>query len=719
MFDKNLNNILPRTDNQVMEPVVFDGLIDKLADAVLAIDTSGVLRGANETAESRFGWRREEWLGRSLLELIHPDDLEWSISSLDTVVTKDVGTPIEIRVRSANDWRLVEVIGTTLDDESEDLILLSIRDLTERRLWEVAGNDTELFRSIMQNSPTLTFLTDARGDVRAVSAALIRLTGRGPDEAIGKNVADLVVPPDRGRLSLALQNLAKSDHGRAKLEVIFSATGRSAVPCQLSMVNLLADPTVRGLLISAHDITELREIRQELEHLAGHDPLTGLPNRSQLTRVLQTWLETANPTDERVAVAFIDLDRFKPVNDLYGHETGDELLINVASRLRSVIRGDDLVARFGGDEFVVIARNTSANLNLEQLRTRYEEVISRPFNLTIGEVHIGASAGVIEAVPGDDVENVLAEADVAMYAAKNNRHTATSQGRTVVVRRRLAERVSQALDMGEFVVHYQPIVELATGRWVGLEALARWDHPEQGLLLPADFLDIIDDIGRGTRLGEIVIETVCADMNRLQRDAGVQPGIAVNASVDEMTDPEYPSLIADSLRRWGIAPGRFTVEISERSMLERRSRSGVAVSTSLAALADAGIHLAVDDFGTGYSSLTHLVSFPVNTIKIDRTFVAGVVGDAQRRSVITALIGLADNTDMTVIAEGIDQPDQITVLRSLGCRLGQGFHFARPMPYEALELAYRTEGMLRSTVEVSTEDSEADELAQVRARRLP
>jgi diguanylate cyclase (GGDEF)-like protein/PAS domain S-box-containing protein len=605
------------------------------------------------------------------------------------------------------------VIGTPLDHETEDVILMSVRDLTQRRLWEVAGDDVAMFRSIMQNSPTLTFLTDDEGMVRAASPSLLRLTGRGPDEAIGASLLDLVIPADRGRLSRALHALVEDTHGKTKLEVVFSAVGRAAVPCQLSMVNLLADPTICGLVITGHDITELRQVRQELEHLAGHDPLTGLPNRAQLTSVLRSWLENPEPSNDQVAVAFIDLDRFKPVNDLYGHETGDELLVNVASRLRSVVRGDDMVARFGGDEFVVIAR-TPANLNLQSLADRLEEVVSRPFNLTIGEVQIGASAGVVDAAIGDEVETVLAEADVAMYAAKNNRQNHGVPGRTVVVRRRLAERVSQALDMGEFVVHYQPIVELRTGRWTGLEALARWEHPEQGLLLPIDFLDIIEDIGRGARLGEIVVATACADMNRLEADAGVKPAIAVNASVDEMTDAEYPSLIADSLRRWGIAPDRFTVEISERSMLERRSRSGIAVSTNLGALADAGIHLAVDDFGTGYSSLTHLVSFPVDTIKIDRSFVAGVVGDDQRRSVIAALIGLADNTDMKVIAEGIEQPDQISVLRSLGCRLGQGFHFARPMPYDALELAYRTEAMLRATTQANVEGT-AEELARLRA----
>lgn len=676
-----------------MEPVAFDGLIDHLPDAVVAVDGSGVLRGANTTAETRFGWLRAHWVGRSLLELIHPDDLDWALASLDTVVGKDVGTPIEIRVRSAEDWRLVEVIGTTIEHDREQLILLSVRDLTERRLWEVAGDDTAMFRSIMQNAPALTVLIDREGTVQSASAALIRLTGRGPELAIGHHVTNLVVPADRARLTAALTNVADDPHGRTKLEVVLAATGRAPLPCQLSMVNLLSDPTVEGIVVSGHDISELRQARQELEHLADHDSLTGLPNRTHMTRRLQAWFDDDDPAGYPIAVAFIDLDRFKPVNDLYGHDIGDELLVEVAARLRSCVRDGDLVARFGGDEFVVIARELGG-FDPQRLATRFEEALAQPFLLSVGEVQVSASVGMVEAGPDDEVGNVLAEADIAMYAAKHNRQLDAPAGRTVVARRQLADRVARALDTGEFVAHYQPIVDLATGRWVGLEALARWNHPEDGLLLPADFLDIIDDIGRTGRLGEIIIESVCSDMHRLRSTIGATPGIAVNASVDEMTDPDYPAFVTDALRRWGIAPARFTVEISERSMLERRSRTGVAVPTTLAALDDAGVRLAVDDFGTGYSSLTHLVSFPVDVIKIDRTFVAGVVGDGHRRSVINALVGLAGNIGMDVIAEGIDQPKQISVLRDLGCRLGQGFHFARPMPFETLQIAYRAEAAL-------------------------
>jgi diguanylate cyclase (GGDEF)-like protein/PAS domain S-box-containing protein len=676
-----------------MQALDIDGLIDQLADAVVVIDTTGVLRGANSTTVEQFGWRQEEWLGRSILELLHPDDLDWALSSLGTVTAKTVGTPIEVRVRTADDWRLVEVIGRAIEKDGQELILLSIRDLTERRRWEVAGDDMAMFRSILQNAASLTFLLDESGQVRAASAALIRMTGFGPDEVIGRELRTLAVDEDRSRLRKAITTLVDQDGRTTRLEASFSTKEGTTAPCQLTIVNLLEDPTVQGLVVSAHDISELRRARHELEYLAEHDSLTGLPNRSQLTRFLQTRLDGTEEDRSPILVAFIDLDRFKPVNDLYGHESGDELLASVAARLRDAVRDEDLVARFGGDEFVVVT-GSRGDLEPEHLAARIDRALSGPFHLSVGAVRISASIGVVEADHENDVETVLAEADMAMYAIKNSDRVPT-RTRTVLTRRRLAERIEKALEVGEFGVHYQPIVELETGRWIGLEALCRWNHPERGLLLPVDFLDIIEDTGNSARLGKIVVNTVCTELTRLRQSTGATPDIAVNASADEMTNPEYPLMIADALRDGGLEPRQLTIEISERSMLGRGGRTGKAIPTNLAALSDAGVRIAVDDFGTGYSSLTHLVAFPLDVIKIDRSFVAGVVGDDQRRSVIAALVGLADNTDMTVIAEGIDQENQIAVLRELGCRLGQGFHYARPMPYENLEMAFRTEGALR------------------------
>ncbi|MCP3936352.1 MAG: EAL domain-containing protein [Actinomycetia bacterium] len=666
----------------------FGERFDQLPDAVVLIDGVGTLRAANVTTEQRYGWTRDEWMGRSLLDLVHPDDLEWAVSSLGTVTDRNVGTPIELRIQSTEGWRLVEVVGRSIDIEGDSCILIAARDLTERRRWEVAGDDTELLRTVLQNAASLTLLTDRGGVIQAVSAALIRLTGFGPDATIGRNLTELVAENDRTRLERSIAATAQREHGNTTLEASLLAVGRPAVPCQLTIVNLLDDPTVEGLVVSGHDISELWQTRKELEHMARHDPLTGLPNRTQLSRFLGRSIEETVAGGPGVIVAFIDLDRFKPVNDLYGHESGDDLLVTVAARLRDAVRDEDLVARFGGDEFVVVANGRG--IEAADLVGRLNDTLSGPFHLSVGVVHISASIGVVRAGAGDDVDTVLAEADNAMYAVKNDlKHTVAST-RTVAARRQLADRITQAFEMNEFEVHYQPIVELETGEWTSLEAVARWRHHEQGLLLPSDFLDIVEDIGLGIVLGETVVDAVGSDLERLRLATGATPSVAVNASADEMTSPEYPAMISSALERWQVGSERLTIEISERSILGRGGRTSRAIPANLASLAEAGVSIAVDDFGTGYSSLTHLVTFPIDRIKIDRSFVTGLVADSQRRSVIAALIGLAESTNMSVVAEGIDHADQVAVLRTLGCRLGQGFHYAAPMPYDDLEAALRT-----------------------------
>ena len=680
-------------EDDVMDEAAFGPLLDRLPDAVLVVDTLGVLHDANIAASSRFGWSLEEWQGRSLLELVHPDDLDWVISSLGTVQGKDVGSLIEFRARAADGWRLVEANGTAFEHDGEAFVLLAIRDLTERRGWEVAGDDTAMFRTLLQFSSTLTVLTDGAGVVRSASGALMRMTGLDPGAVVGKPLTDVLMPVDRPDLDQAIESLGP-DRRHATIEVTLHAEGRTPVPCQLSIVDLTEDPTVGGLVISGHDITELQSAREELEYSAGHDPLTGLANRHQLVTALDARL-AAGERRSTLVVAFVDLDRFKPVNDLYGHKVGDEVLSAVATRLRAEVRESDVVARFGGDEFVVVAEATGAD-PVGAVRDRVLDAFASPFSLSTGEFVIGASVGAVACRDGQDAETVISEADAAMFADKHDR--GERRLGPIVTRRELAERLADALDGGEFVVHYQPIVSLADGAWLGLEALARWRHPDRGILLPGDFLDVIEDTGRMGDLGQVVLDRVATDMARLRIDVGATPSISVNAMASEISGTDYPARIAETLRAGGIEPGRLTVELSEREVFGPSTRRGTELATSLAALADAGIHLAVDDFGTGYSSLTHLVTLPIDVIKVDRSFIAGLVHDPQRRSVIAALAGLSDSAGMTMVAEGIDQPGQIEVLRRLGCELGQGFHYARPMPFDEIVMGYRSEVALRDSV---------------------
>ena len=428
----------------------FGPLFDFLPDAVVVIDAMGVVCEANATATKRFGWTQEELLGRNVLDLVHPDDMEWVIASLGTVVNKEIGSAIELRVRARNAWRLVEAIGTPFDHQGEQRIVLAVRDLTGRRGWEVGGDDTELFRAIMQNSASITLLADATGTITAASGALVRMTGRRLEQVLGRPLSDTIVPGDHSSLHDAFERLRAGNERLVTIEVVLRASGRAPVPCQFSIVNLVDDPTVRGFVVTGHDISELRKARNELEHLAGHDLLTGLPNRNRLVDELRRRLSNLDRRSQTV-VAFIDLDRFKPVNDLYGHDAGDELLVGVARRLQEAVRDDDLVTRFGGDEFVIVAEIAN-NSGPKTLADRICAALAPDFELSIGQVHISASVGVIVCEQSSDAKTVLAEADAAMYAQKYNR-APSGRDRTLAARRELAERLTSALDEGESVAH--------------------------------------------------------------------------------------------------------------------------------------------------------------------------------------------------------------------------------------------------------------------------
>ena len=329
-------------------------LVEWLPDAVVVVDASGLVVRANRAAERIMQRPRAEWLGMSGLDLVHPDDLHLAALSLASVEGKEVGTPIELRMRTSDGWRLVEVVGAPLED---GFIALSMRDLTERRRWEVAGGETARFRSLVQHAASVTMLLSGAGVVESVSAALTRMLGHDPEHVCGRPLATIVAPEDRPLVEAAIQGAAGCVAGSAPITVeavLTRADGRGGVPFELTIVSLVDDPTVGGLVLSGHDISRLRAAQESLAELAHFDSLTGLPNRRAFDAALEReWALTAlDGTDSFVVVA--DLDRFKMLNDLHGHAAGDEALRQVARALRTSVRETDVVARLGGDEFAVI-----------------------------------------------------------------------------------------------------------------------------------------------------------------------------------------------------------------------------------------------------------------------------------------------------------------------------------------------------------------------------
>jgi diguanylate cyclase (GGDEF)-like protein/PAS domain S-box-containing protein len=393
-------------------------VVSMLPDMVFVLDGDGRLIYVNEAGATIFGTDSSPYLGRSMLDFVHPDDAMLAISSLETVRTKAVGTPIEVRLAvPGTPWRWFEVIGRDcLDVDGINGVLVGARDLTQRRMWEIAANDMTLFQQILHHAAAIVLSLDAEGAVTAVNGALNRLLGVDPSIAIGSHLGAHAMPGYHRPLSDALAKATATGSVSVEIPMRHAKKGL-AVPIRFEIVNLLDDPVVKSFIVTGQDMSELDAARRALEHLASHDVLTGLCNRALLTDRLSSLVEARRP----LALLYADLDHFKPVNDAHGHEVGDEVLCAVARRLSEGVDEGDLVARVGGDEFVVLALGVGDRAAAMSLAERLRASIAEPYQVSIGMVRIGVSVGAVVAGPDSTAAELLAEADFAMYAAKSAR----------------------------------------------------------------------------------------------------------------------------------------------------------------------------------------------------------------------------------------------------------------------------------------------------------
>ena len=665
-----------------------DAVLAALPDVVLVVGADGTLRYASPSAVEVLGWNPSDFVGSDVFDLTHPDDLPTIVSSMGTVRGKVVGTPIEIRVRTANNgWRWCELIGRdAVDDDGVGGIVCVLRDITQRRMWEVAGGDVDRFQQALQHAASVALLLDEHGCVASANNAFTRLLGHDLSVVVGTELASYAVADQRSSLSLAFHDARRTHRSVAVEADMATADGGRPVPIRFEFVNLLDDPIVRSMVVTGHDVSDLHSARQELERMAHFDSLTGLANRSLMLHTIERHLVD----QRRMAIVFIDLDKFKPVNDLFGHEVGDELLTCVASRLLTAVRPEDLVARVGGDEFVVVAPGDWNLIGAVAFGQRIEEALALPYHLSAGTARIGASVGVSVSDRTSSVAGLLADADIRMYDAKSERRGGlirpmNDRARSADQRRRLADDLAHGIDNGDVVAHLQPIVDVRAGTLVGFEALARWNHPELGSLTPGSFMDLADDAGLDIALGDAVLTSACSAFAALGPDvAGTH--LAVNLSIGQLADPGLTARILTTLDQHGIPIGLLVVEVTERSTIARRAAFGAASpENTLHELHAAGAALSLDDFGTGYSSLTHVRRYPLSIVKIDRSFVSSMVDHPEDRAVVSAVIGLAGALGLQVVGEGVETADQLAMLRELGCDHAQGHYIGFPMPVPALQ----------------------------------
>ena len=674
-----------------------------------------------------------------LMEIIHPDDK----SSFDKSVAASSASllPCDRQYRiilNSGELKWVQDNARFSQSENGDIIVDGVAlDISARKQAEEALRRSEQrFRSLIENATDITIIIDAEGIFRYISPSVKRILGYLPQRTIGRSVFDTVHPDDcvviTETLKKAIQNPKTS---QSAFE--YRVPHRNGSWCVLEAVatNLLDDPAVNGIVINCHDITQRKLAEAQLLHDAFHDGLTGLPNRALFVDRLEHALRLAQRRkDYLFAVLFLDLDRFKVVNDSLGHAIGDQLLIASARRLETCLRIGDTVARLGGDEFAILLEDIDGINEATSIANRLQQKINSPMLLDVHEVFITASIGIaLSSVEYLEPINLLRDADTAMYRAKGlgrsryevfkssmhahalqllqlendlrraaesirDRPREEDEGQEQFGGCKTSENSAKAelcpkspksplpplSPAPQFIIHYQPIVSIVTNTIISFEALVRWQHPERGLVSPVEFIPIAEETGLIVPLGRWVLRTACHQIRQWQQLFPCNPplSVSVNLSVKQFSQPDLIEYIDQVLEETHLDGSSLKLEITESVLIENSE----SVTAMLVELRTRNIHLCIDDFGTGYSSLSYLHRFPTNTLKIDRSFVSrmGVKFDVSKgeidpTEIVRSIVTLSHNLGMDVVAEGVEEASQLSLLKGLKCEYAQGYFFSKPI----------------------------------------
>ncbi len=677
---------LQPAEQSALPAASYRAMVERSSDLMVVIDAEGVTRYSSPAVRTILGREPEEMVAS--VDLMHPDDRAAMIENWTLASTRPGPAPVlELRMRHADGtWRYLESVGMNLlDDPEVNAFIVNIRDVTARKLVEEElRHSEERYRLLCENLPEAVLVHRA-GVLQWANQAAVQLHGASSlDELVGRAMVDFVDPAHREAVA---ERLNKPENSKPVLleQRIIRPDGTS-VPTE----SVAMDIVYRGepaRLVVVRDLTERKRAEEALTHAALHDHLTGLPNRALLLDRLDRSLARAAREGTTVAVLFLDIDRFKLVNDSLGHNSGDELLVVVARRLEHILRPTDTVGRFGGDEFVVVSEVAGGAPQAIGLTERLGAVISSPVEIGGEELVVTASIGVALAPGGHGLpDQLLREADAAMYRAKSARtgyELFDEHMRDAVHGRLQFEReLRHGLERGEFAVHYQPVVSLLDRRARGVEALARWHHPTRGLVEPNDFIPIAEETGLITALGSWVLGQACRQSLQWREELPHPIEIAVNLSAAQLHAEGLAESVAGILAEYQLEANQLSLcfEITESVVMQDPER----VTHTLERLKKMGLRLSIDDFGTGYSSLAYLKRFPVDTLKIDQCFVAGLGTDSNDEAIVSAVINLAGVLGLEAVAEGVETAEQADRLVALGCSLAQGFYFARPQPAEAL-----------------------------------
>lgn len=665
----------------------FRTVAETASDAILTVDGEGKIIFVNAATEKIFGYRADEMVGQNLT-LIIPEQMR------DKHLRRMLRN-IQTNQRKFS-WKTVEIPGVHKDGyeiplefsfaeffrEGRRFFTSVIRDVTERKKAEEAIRDSEArFRDLFENANDLIYTHDLQGNFTSLNRAGEIITGYSREEALRLNISQ-VVSPEHLKVAQEMMHHKLQGTPPTSYELEIIAKNGKRVTLEISTRLIYRDEIPVGVQGIARDITERKLVEEQLQYNALYDTLTDLPNRTHFMKQLTLAVERAKLEKRfRFAVLFLDIDRFKIINDSLGHFIGDKLLVGIAERLKLCVRPSDVIARLGGDEFTILL-TIKEDIDAIQVAERLQQKLSKPFLLDNYEVFTSASIGIIIS---DEVrrkpEEYLRDADTAMYRAKE-----AGKARYEVFDNRMHLRninllkvetdMRRAIERGEFKAHYQPIIALGTGQIREFESLIRWEHPERGMIPPNEFISIAEETGLIVPIGRWILEESCRQLKEWQDCCTAENlSISVNLSAKQLMHPSLIGQVGDILRKTGLDPEFLKLEVTESTVMEH-AETALKVLSQLRRL---GVRLSTDDFGTGFSSLSYLHRFPFDRLKIDRSFINTMDQDTKSGEIVRTILMLAQNLNIETVAEGVETRQQLVQLQELGCNFGQGYLFSKPV----------------------------------------
>ncbi len=660
-------------------------ILANLQDTYYRTDAEGRLVRVSAAMKDMLGYEVDEVIGRNLAEFyVEPEGPARFLDALAAAGGSIKGYEIALRHKSgATVW--VAVNASFLRDAQGNVAGVEglVRD---NSLARAAQARMRTLSSALEQTADMVMIADRGGVVEYVNQAFCDISGFSPDEVVGR-----------------LPNVMKSGKQSAEFYARLWTTILAGDVFHDVLINKRKDGTlyyeektitplkdaqgrITHFIATGRDISERMQTQERLQYLAYHDVLTRLPNRALLMERLEHAATRGRRRKSRLALLFLDLDRFKVINDTLGHDFGDRLLQVLADRLRQCVREEDTVARLSGDEFAILLENVESMEAVAEVAGKVLGVFAQPFEVFDRELFVTTSIGVsVFPTDGDNGKTLLKHADTAMYRAKDKgRNTfqfySAEMSAAALERLTLETNLRRALERNEFVLHYQPQFNLKTGRIVGVEALLRWAHPERGLLGAPSFISLLEETGLITPVGEWVVRTACRELSEVQAQCPQPLRLAINLSSRQFDSLDLIQQIGNATRDCRIPPEQLEFEITESLLMSHTA----STLDTLSRLADFGYRFAIDDFGTGYSSLSYLKRFPINTLKVDRSFVRDMPGDKDDTAIVNTIVAMARSLDLEVTAEGVETEEQLAALRAFGCDNFQGFLFSHPLPLAEL-----------------------------------